>query len=143
MSGNDNDASERTDDGVAGPGDGEESHERGTTHGEEDADSGEGADHTGRERASTGEGLAGLDDLEGWRVEGSAARVHYSGATDRYSIEYYDPSGCVLYWKVPPEDAGEVAVPVGRNTVPTPLRERIREDLAAAGIDPEVEQRTL
>jgi hypothetical protein len=34
-------------------------------------------------------------------------------------------------------------VPVGRSTVPTPLRERIREDLAAADIDPAVEKRTL
>lgn len=87
--------------------------------------------------------LAALGDREGWRVEGSAARVHYSGATDRYSIEYYEPSNCVLYWKVPPEDVGETAVPVGRTTVPTPLRERIREDLAAVGIDPEMEGQKL
>jgi hypothetical protein len=69
--------------------------------------------------------------------------VHYSGADDRYSIEYYDPSECVVYWKVPPEEAGDTAVPVGRETVPTPLRERIREDLAAADIDPAVERRAL
>ncbi|WP_233739876.1 DUF7538 family protein [Halovenus carboxidivorans] len=87
--------------------------------------------------------LEGLAAREGWRVEGSAARVHYSGATDRYSIEYYAPSDCTLYWKVPPEDAGETAVPVGRETVPDPLRERIREDLAAAGIDPAVDDRSL
>lgn len=87
--------------------------------------------------------LDGLAAREGWRVDGSAARVHYSGATDRYSIEYYAPSECTLYWKVPPEDAGETAVPVGRDTVPDPLRERIREDLAAAGIDPAVDERTL
>jgi len=84
-----------------------------------------------------------LGEREGWQVEGQAARVHYSGATDRYSIEYYAPSGCVLYWKVPPEDSGGTAVPVGRATVPTPLRERIREALAAAGIDPEIERRVL
>jgi len=91
----------------------------------------------------TPESLAGLADQEGWRVDGSAARVHYSGATDRYSIEYYDPSECVLYWKVPPERAGETAVPVSRETVPAPLRERIREDIAAAGIDPSIERRSL
>jgi hypothetical protein len=88
--------------------------------------------------------LAGLAGQEGWRVEGRAARVHYSGATDRYSIEFYAPSECVVYWKVPPADSDhETAVPVGRDTVPTPLRERIREDLAAAGIDPDVERRSL
>jgi len=87
--------------------------------------------------------LAALEDRDGWTREGQAARVHYSGATDRYSIEYYAPSDCAVYWKVPPEERGETAVPVGRSTVPTPLRERIREDLAAADIDPEVERRTL
>ncbi|MFT4921390.1 MAG: hypothetical protein ACI8XM_000587 [Haloarculaceae archaeon] len=87
--------------------------------------------------------LDGLAQREGWQTEGQAARVHYSGAADRYSIEYYAPSECIVYWKVPPEDRHETAVPVGRSTVPTPLRERIREDLAAAGIDPEVERRTL
>lgn len=96
--------------------------------------------------ASTDAGDGTLDDLgtqEGWRVEDAAARVHYTGATDRYSIEYYQPSGCVLYWKVPPEGSDGVAVPVGRKTVPGPLRERIREDLAAAGIDPDIERRSL
>ena len=93
---------------------------------------------------ATAESLAGLADREGWQVEGQAARVHYSGATDRYSIEFYAPSGCVLYWKVPPEGSHhETAVPVGRETVPKPLRERIREDLAAAGVDPGVERRSL
>lgn len=87
--------------------------------------------------------LRELADLEGWRVEDDAARVHYRGATDRYSIEYYHPSECVLYWKVPPEDVETTAVPVGRTTVPAPLRERVREDLQTAGIDPEVEQRSL
>jgi hypothetical protein len=92
---------------------------------------------------STTEQLAELGAREGWRVEGSAARVHYSGATDRYSIEYYEPSECTLYWKVPPEEAGETAVPVSRETVPAPLRERVREDLAAAGIDPAIDERSL
>lgn len=89
------------------------------------------------------ERLDGLQDREGWRVEGAAARVHYEGEADRYSIEFYAPSDCVLYWKVPPEDAGDTAVPVGRDTVPTPLRERIRADLGAAGVDPAVERRSL
>ena len=88
-----------------------------------------------------------LEDLsarEGWRVEGEAARVHYEGATDRYSVEYYPASECVLYWKVPGAAAdSETAVPVGRGTVPSPLRERIRDDLRVAGIDAEVERRSL
>jgi hypothetical protein len=90
------------------------------------------------------ESLAELDQREGWRVEGRAARVHYKGATDRYSIEFYAPSECLIYWKVPPaESTHETAVPVGRDTVPTPLRERIREDLAAAGLDPDLERQSL
>ena len=87
------------------------------------------------------DGVAALADRDGWRAEGFAARVHYEGAGDRYSIEFYEPSECVVYWKV--KGDGEVAVPVGRNTVPDPLRARIREDLAEAGIDPEIEQREL
>lgn len=87
--------------------------------------------------------LEALAEQEGWRVEGEAARVHYSGEGDRYSVEYYHPSQCVLYWKVPPEGAGETAVPVGRGTVPAPLRERVCEDLSESGIDPDVERRTL
>jgi len=93
--------------------------------------------------AQSDDPLEGLADREGWRVEGAAARVHYEGEGDRYSVEYYGPSDCVVYWKVPPESGGETAVPVGRETVPTPLRERIRMDLDAAGIDPGVEQRSL
>ncbi|WP_256298028.1 DUF7538 family protein [Haloarchaeobius salinus] len=85
--------------------------------------------------------VAALADRDGWRAEGFAARVHYEGAGDRYSIEFYAPSECVIYWKV--KGDGEVAVPVGRDTVPDPLRARIREDLAEAGIDPEIEQRRL
>ena len=88
-----------------------------------------------------GDRVAALDELDGWKTEGFAARVHYSGAGDRYSVEYYEPSGCVLYWKV--KGDGTTAVPVGRDTVPSPLRERIRADLADAGIDPSVEGRSL
>lgn len=84
-----------------------------------------------------------LAKREGWHRDGSGARVHYSGEGARYSIEYYAPSACTLYWKVPPAEAEETAVPVGRDTVPDPLRERIREDLAAAGIDPDVDARKL
>lgn len=88
-----------------------------------------------------GEYVEALAELEGWRTEGFAARVHYRGAEDRYSIEFYEPSECVLYWKV--KDDGETAVPVGRDTVPDPLRTRIREDLSEASIDPDVERRVL
>jgi len=87
------------------------------------------------------EQVAALAAQEGWQAEGYAARVHYRGADDAYSIEFYAPSDCVLYWKVKAD--GETAVPVGRSTVPTPLRERIRGDLEAADIDPEVENRSL
>jgi hypothetical protein len=85
--------------------------------------------------------LEALTDREGWRAEGFAARVHYRGEGDRYAVEYYAPSDCVLYWKV--KGDGETAVPVGRGTVPDPLRERVRIDLDAAGVDPAVEGRTL
>jgi hypothetical protein len=85
--------------------------------------------------------LAELARRDGWQVEGYAARVHYQGAGDHYSIEYYAPSDCVLYWKV--KGDGETAVPVSRETVPDPLRSRIREDLSAAGVDPAVEARSL
>jgi hypothetical protein len=84
------------------------------------------------------EALAGQD---GWQVEEFAARVHYRGADDHYSIEYYHPSECVLYWKV--KGDGATAVPVGRDTVPTPLRDRVRQDLAEADIDPAIEDRPL
>ena len=87
--------------------------------------------------------LDALGGRDGWQVDGQAARVHYSGAGDRYSVEYYAPNSSVLYWQVPPDDAGETAVPVARSAVPRPLRERIREDLRAAGIDPDVERRTV
>jgi len=88
-----------------------------------------------------GEKARTLADREGWQGEGYAARVHYEGAGDHYSIEYYEPSDCVLYWKV--KGDGETAVPVGRDTVPEPLRDRIRQDLSDAGIDPDVESRSL
>ena len=86
-------------------------------------------------------GLSDLGSREGWRVEEFAARVHYRGEGDRYSVEYYEPADCVLYWRV--KGDGETAVPVARGTVPTPLRERIRADLDAADIDPGVERREL
>lgn len=91
--------------------------------------------------SSAADPLVGLADREGWQVEGYAARVHYRGETDRYSVEYYAPSDCVLYWKV--KGDGETAVPVGRDTVPGPLRERVCRDLAAAGVDVDVEDRRL
>ena len=85
--------------------------------------------------------LDALTDLDGWHAEEFAARVHYRGADEQYSIEYYQPSDCVVYWKV--KGDGETAVPVGRETVPDPLRKRIRQDLTEAGIDPDVESRVL
>ncbi|WP_435316859.1 DUF7538 family protein [Haloarchaeobius sp. TZWSO28] len=85
--------------------------------------------------------VAELARLDGWQADDYAARVHYEGAGDRYSIEYYEPSECVVYWKV--KGDGQTAVPVGRNTVPDPLRARIREDLTEAGVDPEIEGRQL
>jgi len=88
------------------------------------------------------ERIEGLGSQEGWQTEGYAARIHYRGANDHYSVEYYAPSDCVVYWKVKDEDAS-VAVPVGRSTVPAPLRQRIRRDLEAAGVDPAVERREL
>ncbi|WP_435180319.1 DUF7538 family protein [Halorussus sp. AFM4] len=87
------------------------------------------------------ERVESLADRDGWQAEGFAARVHYRGGDDYYSVEYYAPSECVLYWKV--KGDGETAVPVGRDTVPDPLRERIRQDLTEAGVDPEVERRSL
>ena len=87
------------------------------------------------------ERVEALAEQEGWQAEGFAARVHYQGGDDYYSIEYYAPSDCVVYWKV--KGDGQTAVPVGRSTVPDPLRERIRIDLEEAGIDPEVESRSL
>lgn len=86
-------------------------------------------------------GLAELAEREGWQVEDVAARVHYRGDGGRYSVEYYAPGDRVLYWRVRRD--GETAVPVDRGSVPEPLRERIRRDLQAAGIDPDVEGQPL
>ncbi|MFB6129387.1 MAG: hypothetical protein ABEJ28_01025 [Salinigranum sp.] len=88
-----------------------------------------------------GEHVDALDEREGWRSQGRAARVHYRGEGARYSVEYYEANDSVVYWRV--EEDGEAAVPVDRTSVPDPLRVRIREDLAAAGVDPDVEGRPL
>lgn len=88
-----------------------------------------------------GEQTTALSAQEGWRSEGYAARVHYEGATEGYSVEYYEPTERVVYWRV--EGDGDRAVPVERDAVPGPLRRRIREDLRAAGIDPGVESEPL
>ena len=87
-----------------------------------------------------GELTTALSKQEGWHSEGYAARVHYEGAADRYSVEYYEPTERVVYWRV--RGDGE-AVPVERASVPDPLRERIRTDLSAAGIDPDAERDAL
>lgn len=87
-----------------------------------------------------GDATTALSQREGWRSEGYAARVHYEGATEQYSVEYYEPTECVVYWRV--RGDGE-AVPVSRESVPGPLRERIRADLSAVGIDPAVERASL
>ena len=85
--------------------------------------------------------LSDLEAREGWRVHDVAARVHYRGDGDRFSVEYYDESECVVYWRVL---AGrDTAVPVPRDDVPAPLRIRVRDDLEAAGIDPAVERATV
>lgn len=91
--------------------------------------------------SDTHDTISALADCEGWRGEDYAARVHYQGEGDRYSVEFYAPSECILYWKV--RSDGNVAVPVGRETVPTPLRERVRQDLAAVDLDPAIEAREL
>ena len=108
--------------------------------------------------------IAALVRQEGWRAEGAAARVHYDGGGDRVAIEFYADAERVLYWTVPEgagarsgresenggatADAGTAgtdtagtAAPIPRETVPDPLRRRIREDLDAAGIDSDVERR--
>jgi len=85
--------------------------------------------------------VSDLEEREGWRVEEVAARVHYQGDGDRYSVEYYAPSDRVVYWRV--SASGATAVPVDREDVPAPLRTRIREDLSAAGLDPDAERARL
>lgn len=87
-----------------------------------------------------GEHATALGTLEGWRSEGYAARVHYEGATEQYSVEFYEPTERVVYWAVRDDDE---AVPVSREDVPGPLRQRVREDLAGVGVDPGVEGRSL
>ncbi|SMO59797.1 DUF7538 family protein [Halorubrum cibi] len=107
--------------------------------------------------------IAALVRQEGWRAEGAAARVHYDGGGIRFAVEFYAEADAVLYWTVP-ESAGseasvseggsaassgestpgaDTAAPVPRESVPDPLRRRIREDLADAGVDPAVERRTI
>lgn len=88
-----------------------------------------------------GEQVEALAARDGWQADEYAARVHYEGADDHYSVEFYEPSGCLLYWKV--KGDGRTAVPVGRGTVPEPLRARIREDLVESGLDPDLEGREL
>ncbi|MFW5916909.1 MAG: DUF7538 family protein [Halorubrum sp.] len=55
--------------------------------------------------------IAALVRQEGWRAEGSAARVHYDGGGDRVAIEFYAVAERVLYWRVPSrsgtDDAGD------------------------------------
>ncbi|EMA60835.1 DUF7538 family protein [Halorubrum lipolyticum] len=96
--------------------------------------------------------IAALVEREGWRAEGDAARVHYDGGGDRFAVEFYATAERVLYWTVPASgsdgaaesDAGAAtAAPVPRDRIPDPLRRRIREDLDAAGVDPDVERREL
>ena len=94
--------------------------------------------------------IAALVGQEGWRAEGDAARVHYDGGGDRYAVEFYADAERVLYWTVPAaasdaaaerDASGATAAPVPREQIPNPLRRRIRDDLDAAGIDPDVERR--
>ena len=87
--------------------------------------------------------IAALVTLDGWHAEGSAARVHYEGAGDRFAVEYYAETDAVLYWSVPDDDGTTTAAPVERTNVPGPLRERIRRDLSAADVDPETERRSI
>ena len=89
--------------------------------------------------------IAALVRQEGWRAEGPAARVHYDGGSDQFAVEFYADVDRVLYWTVP--DAGaegdDTAAPIPRETVPDPLRRRIRDDLESAGVDPGVERRSV
>jgi hypothetical protein len=85
--------------------------------------------------------IAGLVKQKGWRGEGTAARVHYDGGGDRFAVEFYAGADVVVYWTVP--DGSESATPVPREAIPDPLRRRIRDDLAAAGVDPDVERQAV
>ena len=104
--------------------------------------------------------IAALVGREGWRAEGDAARVHYDGGGgDRFAVEFYADAERVIYWTVPAagSDGSETAdadapdaatatataAPVPRDDIPDPLRRRIREDLAAADVDPSVERRDV
>jgi hypothetical protein len=105
--------------------------------------------------------IAALVRQEGWHAEGAAARVHYDGGGARFAVEFYADAERVLYWTVPAaagtdaEDAADAstaaddstapatAAPVPRDDIPDPLRRRIREDLAAADVDPSVERREV
>ncbi|SFH69010.1 hypothetical protein SAMN04488066_11833 [Halorubrum aquaticum] len=109
--------------------------------------------------------IAALVRQEGWRAEGAAARVHYDGGGDRFAVEFYAEADAVLYWTVPERTGGrraspaseggsaasgtdsasgtDTAAPVPRESVPDPLRRRIRDDLSDAGVDPAVERRTV
>jgi hypothetical protein len=94
--------------------------------------------------------IAALVRQEGWRAEGAAARVHYDGGGDRFAVEFYADAERVLYWTVPAPDGASdgstptaTAAPVSRSDIPDPLRRRIREDLAAADVDPAVERREV
>jgi len=91
--------------------------------------------------------IAALTKEDGWRAEGAAARVHYDGGGTRFAVEYYADAERVLYWTVPADSEGETAsgtaAPVPREEIPDPLRRRIRDDLAAAGVDPDTERRVV
>ncbi|WP_049909300.1 DUF7538 family protein [Halorubrum saccharovorum] len=100
--------------------------------------------------------IAALVGQKGWRAEGDAARVHYDGGGDRFAVEFYADAERVLYWTVPAADsdsaadsaadsdaAAATAAPVPRDRIPDPLRRRIREDLDAAGVAPDVERREI
>ena len=87
--------------------------------------------------------IAALVRQEGWRAEGAAARVHYDGGSDRFAVEFYADADRVLYWTVPDADGDDTAAPIPRETVPDPLRRRIREDLDTAGVDPDVERASV
>ena len=97
--------------------------------------------------------IAALVEQEGWRAEGDAARVHYDGGGgDRVAVEFYADAERVIYWTVPAADGSATAdaatgtataAPVPRERIPDPLRRRIREDLDAAGVDPDVERREV
>ncbi|EMA63565.1 hypothetical protein C468_09775 [Halorubrum kocurii JCM 14978] len=102
--------------------------------------------------ATVHDSIAALIGREGWRAEGDAARVHYDGGGARFAVEFYADAERVLYWTVPaaesdaaaePDASAATAAPVPRERIPDPLRRRIREDLAAAGVDPDVERREV